>query len=103
MTINICCNIFLNFQMSTFSTLTKRIINSFPSRIGQDPALPTGIARLPGAFVNQGNVQNLQVTIKNYNYPSKFSDYENPEFSQTEPVKNDNFEKITVIKNLYYE
>ena len=90
--------------MSIFSTLSRRIQNSFQPQIKRNDPLPKGITKLPGAFINQGNIQNLQVTIKNYNSPaSNQSDYENPQYSQVTKVTNDNFERITVIKNMYYE
>ena len=90
--------------MSIFSTLSRRIQNSFQPQIKRNDPLPEGITKLPGAFINQGNIQNLQVTIKNYNYPaSNQSDYENPQYSQVTKVTNDNFDRITVIKNMYYE
>ena len=79
-------------------------MNSFPRRIKKDPPKPTNIAGLPGAFVNQGHIQNLQVTIKNYNYPTNRSHYENPEYPEpSKQVKEENIDRITVIKNIYYE
>ena len=89
--------------MSIFSTLSSKLLHSFPRQIKRDQELPTGIARLPGAFINQGNIQNLQVTIKNYNYPSKYPDPTNSENSDVTQIKEGNIERITVIKNLYYE
>ena len=72
--------------------------------MNRNDTLPAGIAKLPGAFVNQGNIQNLQVTIKNYNYPdSNSSEEQTLQYSSITKAKEDNVERITVIKNIYYE
>ena len=85
-------------------TLSRKIQSRFQSQINRNDPLPTGIAKLPGAFVNQGNIQNLQVTIKNYNsLPEKHMEPDNSDYSQINKVKDGNFDRITVIKNMYYE
>ena len=78
-------------------------MNSFPRRIKKEPPKPPNIAGLPGAFVNQGHIQNLQVTIKNYNYPSNQPHDEKQEYPEVKQVAEENVERITVIKNIYYE
>lgn len=90
--------------MSIFSTLSRKIQSTLQPQINLNDPLPPGVEKLPGAFVNQGNIQNLQVTIKNYNYPSSNSTEDRiPQYSQANKVKEDNVERITVIKNMYYE
>ena len=81
---------FVYFQVGRFSSLSTRFMNSLPSRIKKDNSKPTAnIDGVPGAFVHQGNIKNLQVTIKNYNYPSEQSNCRN----QRHPEKNQSYEE----------
>ena len=90
--------------MSVLSTLSRKIQSTFQPQAKREDPLIAERAKLNGAFINQGNIQNLQVTIKNYNCSSeKDMEPDNSDYSQTNEVKDGNFDRITVIKNMYYE
>ena len=90
--------------MSVFSTLSRKIQSKFQPQARQKDPLISEKAKIDGAFINQGNIQNLQVTIKNYKcLPAEHIEPDNSDYSQINKVKDGNFDRITVIKNVYYE
>ena len=94
-------------QVGRFATLSKSLTKYFHREDSHSHKRNPNVVSVTGAFVNQGKVENLHVTIKNYYLaPGSFGQNVNNQRNNF-PIRNsieyENFEKVTVIDNTYYE